>query len=315
MSGGHNFTSISAGDGHTCGITEGGKAYCWGLGTYGLLGNGSTGGSPVPVAVSGGHTFTSISAGLSLTCGITTDKKTYCWGKNQKGELGNGSTGDSSVPVAVSGGLTFTSISAGHYHTCGIAEGGEAYCWGYRWSGALGDGIDSGFSAVPVAVSGGHTFTSISVSQYHTCGIATGGQAYCWGGGQKGELGNGSTGNSSVPVAVSGGLTFTSISAGHYYHTCGIAEGGKAYCWGEREGGKLGDGIDSGFSEVPVAVSGGHTFTSISASSYYTCGIAEGGKAYCWGENNFFSGGLGDGSSISSLVPIKVKGKRALKRK
>jgi alpha-tubulin suppressor-like RCC1 family protein len=53
-------------------------------------------------------------------------------------------------------------------------------------------------------------------------------------------------------VAVSGGLTFTSISAGRF-HTCGVATGGAAYCWGANDVGELGDGTTT-FRLVPVPV-------------------------------------------------------------
>ncbi len=45
------FASIFAGGHHTCAITTGGKAYCWGDNSNGQLGTGNTGGSGVPVLV------------------------------------------------------------------------------------------------------------------------------------------------------------------------------------------------------------------------------------------------------------------------
>jgi alpha-tubulin suppressor-like RCC1 family protein len=45
------FASISAGGHHSCAITTGGKAYCWGENTNGQLGTGNTSGSDVPVLV------------------------------------------------------------------------------------------------------------------------------------------------------------------------------------------------------------------------------------------------------------------------
>jgi alpha-tubulin suppressor-like RCC1 family protein len=55
-----------------------------------------------------------------------------------------------------------------------------------------------------VAVAGGLTFSALSASGIHTCGLTTDGVAYCWGSNSDGELGNGSTTSSNVPVKVLG---------------------------------------------------------------------------------------------------------------
>ena len=34
---------------------------------------------------------------------------------------------------------------------------------------------------------------------------------------------------------------------------------------------------------TPVAVAGGHTFTSLTARWFHTCGLDDAGKAWCWG--------------------------------
>jgi alpha-tubulin suppressor-like RCC1 family protein len=44
-----SFASITAGSQTTCGITRNGAAYCWGKGTFGGLGNGTTATSALPV--------------------------------------------------------------------------------------------------------------------------------------------------------------------------------------------------------------------------------------------------------------------------
>src|SRR6266550_1619595 len=52
--GGAEFTSVSAGNDHTCGVTGSGAAYCWGYNLDGELGNGRNTISRVPVAGFGG---------------------------------------------------------------------------------------------------------------------------------------------------------------------------------------------------------------------------------------------------------------------
>ncbi|MDP3775419.1 MAG: IPT/TIG domain-containing protein, partial [Gemmatimonadales bacterium] len=133
-------TSLTAGGGHTCGLTSGGAAYCWGGNGSGQLGDGSTTQRPTPVAVAGGITFASLAPGGGRTCGVTSGGAGYCWGVNSDGQLGDGSTTQRSTPVAVAGGLTFASLTAGGGHTCGVTSGGAAYCWGVNFQGQLGDG-------------------------------------------------------------------------------------------------------------------------------------------------------------------------------
>ncbi len=215
VAGGYTFSAVSAGGGHICGVTTSRAAYCWGYNYDGELGNGTTTGpqqcgpsgarfacSSTPVAVAGGYTFSAVSAGGGYTCGVTTGGAAYCWGYNGTGELGTGLTTSSSTPVAVLGGHTFSAVSAtGFEHTCGVTTDGTAYCWGDNFWGELGSGTTTN-SSTPVPVLGGHTFVTVSGGGYyiaivdfssaHTCGVTTGGVAYCWGSG------------STVPVKVAG---------------------------------------------------------------------------------------------------------------
>jgi hypothetical protein len=73
---------------HACGLTSTGAAYCWGRGTEGALGNGSTADAPQPAAVAGGHRFRALAVGAFTVCGITSVGVAYCWGLNYYGSLG-----------------------------------------------------------------------------------------------------------------------------------------------------------------------------------------------------------------------------------
>jgi alpha-tubulin suppressor-like RCC1 family protein len=170
VSGGLSFASVSAGSEHTCGVTTTGAAYCWGVGSGGQLGNGSTGDEKVPVAVSGGLVFKSVSAGITHSCGVITTGAAYCWGKGFSGQPGNSSYDDSSTPAAVSGGLTFASVSAGNGHACGITTSGAVHCWGE---------FHIPLSTSPTPVSAGIALASIDEYYNHTCGVETSGAAYC----------------------------------------------------------------------------------------------------------------------------------------
>jgi alpha-tubulin suppressor-like RCC1 family protein len=92
------------------------------------------------------------------------------------------------------------------------------------------------------------------------------------------------------------------VSTGKYY-ACGLTAAGAAYCWGNNAHGELGNGTTTS-SNVPVPVSGGLSFASISAGYFYTCGVTPAGAAYCWGDGP--SGQLGSGPTVASLVPVQV---------
>jgi len=312
VSGGLVFTQIDASQGHTCGITRAGAAYCWGSGSNdGALGNDTVDLSPVPVPVDGGLKFKAITLGWSHTCGLTTAGEAYCWGNNDFGKLGADSTGLSvRTPVPVTGGRTYTAIAAGDYHTCAIAVGGAAYCWGANDFGALGTG-DSAFHATPTAVAGGHFFKAIAGGNVHTCGLTTGGDVYCWGSGWYGQVGNGSHSDEPAPVKVSGDRTYSAVSVGAN-HSCALAEGGTLYCWGGDGAAQLGGtasetciygpGPTDNFpcTSTPIVAAGGQQFRALSAGSFHTCTVGMGGGAYCWGGNN--EGQIGNGVAGSAVV-------------
>ena len=136
------FVAISASAYQTCALTAEGRAYCWGSGTAGRLGIGSTADQTTPAPVAGGLTFKSITTGYLHGCAIEAGTgRAYCWGDASYGQIGTGSTAGQLVPTPVAGGLTFASLSAGYYHTCGVTAGtGRRYCWGSNRSEQLGTG-------------------------------------------------------------------------------------------------------------------------------------------------------------------------------
>ncbi|MBB4754059.1 S8 family serine peptidase [Actinoplanes lobatus] len=258
---GVSFIQLTAGYNHTCGLSSDSKAYCWGGGYAGQLGNGDTDTvmqlTPVPVTAPDGVGFAQLTAGTTHTCGLGNDSKAYCWGDNFHGQLGTGETGHTGdratpVPVTAPAGVSFTQLTADNDHTCGLGSDTTTYCWGDGSNGRLGNG-DTADQATPVPITAppGVSFTQLTAIYSHTCGLGSDSKAYCWGSGSSGQLGNGDTADRAtpVPIAAPAGVSFTQLTAGHF-HTCGLGSDTKTYCWGE---GPLGNG-DTTNESTPVAV-------------------------------------------------------------
>ena len=97
VNGGLSFSQLDGGYRHTCGITTGNQAYCWGHNTAGEIGNGTSSGGYVtePQLVVGGLQLTQVTAGYAPTCAIVpVYPRGYCWGLNN-GVIGTG------FPVAI----------------------------------------------------------------------------------------------------------------------------------------------------------------------------------------------------------------------
>lgn len=209
---------------------------------------------------------------------------------------------DATVPVRL-GPAPAKKLAVGGVHSCVLNAAGAASCWGSGYYGQLGNG-DTLNSGSPVAVHGGHHFSSLAAGWSYNCGLENG-AAWCWGVGISGVLGDGAYTSASEPVLVAGGLTFSQIAAGNLI-SCGLTGDGTAYCWGGNYVGELGigslDPADS--SSVPLPVTGGVKFARITADGFHVCALTRLGKTYCWGSGR--DGALGTGNENSQPSPVAV---------
>jgi alpha-tubulin suppressor-like RCC1 family protein len=199
---------------------------------------------------------------------------------------------------------------------CALTPAGDVYCAGDN-KFPLGYGLIGDGSMGPVAVTGGLTFTAISGSGGHRCGLTATGVAYCWGLGYLGQLGTGAPlqncdrftigqfiACSPAPVPVGGELRFARIRAS-VNNTCALTLDGVAYCWGYNQWGQVGDGTTIQRS-TPVPAATALTFAELATGLRHACALTDDGLAYCWGHND--AGQLGNGSTIDSSTPVAVAG-------
>jgi alpha-tubulin suppressor-like RCC1 family protein len=101
--------AIAAGFGHSLALCSDGTVAAWGLNSYGELGDGSTAGSLVPVAVNVdsiysalyGKAVASIAAGSFQSLAVCSDGTVAAWGANYDGQLGDNTIVTRQIPVAV----------------------------------------------------------------------------------------------------------------------------------------------------------------------------------------------------------------------
>ena len=241
---------------------------------------------------SGGGDYTKIFAGGFNTCGLKADGSLWCWTNDGSGQLGNGDPMENSTaPVEVIGGPWKKASIGGVASVCAIKADDSMWCWGDANFGILGNGLATGNQSSPYAVSGGGTWSDISLAYFQACGIKTDGTLWCWGTDQNGALGNGAAGNSNVPDQESTGATdWAQVAAGGSF-TCAIKTDGTLWCWGAGANGRLGNG-GTADQPSPVQESTGATdWAQVAAGGGFTCAVKTDGTLWCWGNA---SDGMGD---------------------
>lgn len=305
-SGAYNtLLSVSAGQGSsTCVVFTGGALKCWGQNNYGQLGDGTMTDRTSPVPIDAGTSYAAVvNGGGPSACGLTSAGVVKCWGWNGGGQLGDGSTSQRLAPSVTDGGAIYKSVVGGSGpHHCGINAADQLRCWGYNPYGQIGDGSIS-TRATPATIDS-VTYKSVSIGANHTCGVTTGGVLKCWGDNSAYQLGDGTTTASLTPKTVDAGTLYLSVVSGSN-NNCAITTGHALKCWGNNFSGQLGNGTTTALTTpTPIDVGTSYFAAAASAAGGYTCGITTGYSLKCWGTNAY--GQLGDGTKVSSLVPIVI---------
>lgn len=343
---GSQMKQVAAGDLHTCGLADDGRVFCWGEGSGGRLGNGANTDQPSPVQVQGISSAVQLAVGNAHSCALLGSGEVWCWGDDGWGQLGDGGgSADSNVPVLAGSGAKH--IGANGQHSCLVLEaGGSVRCWGRNSQYQIGTTADDGTCSSgacqdsPSAVPGFSGGKLLALGRNHSCALTTGGQVWCWGRDNRGQLGDGTAGgNDAVPdrartfdpndPSVAGGEIGDAVwlTAG-IDHTCMVSGSGLSYCWGRNNVGQLGNssldltGDGMGETQIPYATPVSNAFygKQITSSLRHTCVLLDGDTdgtgvdsegfptwgAMCWGQGSTYK--LGDGSTADRDAPVVMQG-------
>jgi alpha-tubulin suppressor-like RCC1 family protein len=325
--------AISAGYSHSLAIYGDGTIWCWGLNSYGQLGDGNAAvNSSLPVKVTSGlYGLIAVGAGTTHTVTVRDDTTVWTCGDNAQGQLGDDRSGtDSDIPVKVAGGLSdVLSGEGGKFHSVCVKNDTTVWTWGANSLGQLGTGIKFNYD-VPVQVVGedgsGYltNITQVAAGDLHTAAIKDDGSAWTWGNNTSGELGIGTSGSgmeSTTPVKVLGaggvgylsGVVAVDTGRAHTVVLREVSEVRYVWTWGYGPSGALGAGGTNTLSTTPIQVLGvGGTgvlsgISAIASGDDHTVALKDDGTVLAWGSNA--SGQLGDGNGgTNSYSPVSVGG-------
>jgi alpha-tubulin suppressor-like RCC1 family protein len=318
--GGSIFTQVSKGFRHTCAIRDDQQLYCWGVNTYGNIGDNTTTTRPLPVVVDAGTNYISVSAGTWFTCGITSTGVLKCWGNNSNRSVGDGTTTQRNTPRIINSGVSYKALAqTTNYTMCAITTTDVLKCWGYNNYGQVGVGGTTS-TTTPTIVDSGTAYLSVVASIGHTCGITLANEMKCWGQNSSYQLGDGTTTDRQLPVAFNSGTSYTAVGLNSAGLTCGITTAGALHCAGVRSAGLAASSTEDGIGQSSsiAAIDVGLTYTNLYSGYDTICGRTNTGATRCAGEGVYgaflnaaqlpFTNGLmfGTGTSTNTLTPIGI---------
>ena len=142
---------------------------------------------------------------FTFGCAVLSDETVSCWGHNYCGVLGNGMIDyGERGPSRVAGLRDVLGVTVGRFVACAWLKDGRAFCWG---TGGLTASTDPKrqpdpslkncdwpyFYPAPVLVEGLPAVRRMSAGEGHICAVDLGGDVWCWGANQYGQLGIGSS--------------------------------------------------------------------------------------------------------------------------
>ncbi len=193
------------------------------------------------------------------------------------------------VASAESPSLPLLNLVSGEGHTCALQVNATVQCAGLGEEGQLGSGTPywslgddtyvrpTSFNPTVVMANAEATAPLDNVRQigagaFHTCAVKFDGTVWCWGRGNRGQIGDGVLRDAYLPafwaVAVSG-LTSAVYVDGGEQSSCAIDTSADVWCWGRG-------------TNVPVRQSGVSNALSLSMGNDWVCALLADHRVQCW---------------------------------
>jgi alpha-tubulin suppressor-like RCC1 family protein len=275
--------AVTAGRAHSCALTSTGRVSCWGANDQSQLGLDPmiTPSAPTPTEITVGMGMTTaIAAGADHTCVLQVGS-VHCWGSNTAGQLGDGTrtTRFDPGPAVVMGAAQ---LAPGGQFTCALLGDGSARCWGNNTSGQLGDGTAmQRLSPVAVMLPSGTTLSAIAAGVSHACGLTSASAVLCWGGGARGQLGDGTGTDRPLPTPTTDFGLASSIASGNQ-HVVARRTDALLYGWGDNGAMQLAPFTPT-TSLAPVELDPGAPIERVWAAFATTCRWRSGAGPACAG--------------------------------
>jgi alpha-tubulin suppressor-like RCC1 family protein len=199
--------------------------------------------------------------------------------------------GCTALTVGVAGMAAAASAPAQARITGILFQSNVVASWGNNSNGQLGDGTTTGRSQYGDIHALGNDVVQVSAGYYFGLALRGDGTVWAWGNNGAGQLGDGTTTSRTTPVQVKGLTGVTQVAAGAL--SLALRSDGTVWTWGNHE-------------LTPVQVTGLGGVTKISAGSTFNLALRSDGTVWAWGDNQH--GQLGNGTTVTSLVPVKVAG-------
>lgn len=304
-----NAVQVGLDENHTCAVTQGGQAYCWGHDGYGNLGGQERGDRAAPQKVANLADATAVSLGETFTCAARKSGAVACWGGGSSYLLGTPDPDDPYHPTDIIPDLASYTAAHPEVHTfpasggvrvepmVELSEGfacalrrnnGRPICWGSNGSGNLGDGTTVTRNEL-VEVQGLADAVELDIGESRVCARRADGTVACWG--WLGRFNGSDQYSSSRPIPLEGITDAQGLVLGRSGILCVQRANNTISCMSSGRMSEL-----AGLTDV----------VQMDAGVGFACAVKNNGQVWCWGSGSY--GRLGNGSDTIAQTPVQVSG-------